>query len=158
MIDSNRRVLYKSQRSTSIKIYFGKNRRKIRHFFLSAFSKNSHLSSLRLKARSFRTIFSEIWNEAYNLSIARINFDGTFPYKGNNNKWRGVTISLRTGGQGYPTPIHTPIPTPHTNMHKKYCLTLVFHFSTRSPRTNRPTNGPIDRPMDKAFIESLACD
>ena len=24
------------------------------------------------------------------------------------NKWRRVTISLRTGGQGHPTPIHTP--------------------------------------------------
>ena len=28
------------------------------------------------------------------------------------NKWRGVTISLRTGGQGHPTPIPTPNPTP----------------------------------------------
>ena len=27
------------------------------------------------------------------------------------NKWRGVTILLRTGGQGHPTPIHTPTPT-----------------------------------------------
>ena len=28
-----------------------------------------------------------------------------------DNKWRGVTISLRMGGQGQPTPIHTQCPT-----------------------------------------------
>ena len=28
------------------------------------------------------------------------------------NKWRGFTISLRMGGQGHPTLIHTPNPTP----------------------------------------------
>ena len=31
------------------------------------------------------------------------------------NKWRGVTILLRMGGQGHPTPIHIPCPPPrHT--------------------------------------------
>ena len=30
------------------------------------------------------------------------------------------TISLRTGRQGHPTQIHTPTPTRHKNIHKKY--------------------------------------
>ena len=41
------------------------------------------------------------------------------------NKWRGVTISLRTGGQG------------------QKCT--FSHFSTRSPRTDQPTNGRTDK-------------
>ena len=62
------------------------------------------------------------------------------------NKWCGVTISLRTGGQ--PTPIHTQHPTQplfqHRHTHKKLLKRSFSHFSTRSPRTNRPTNQPTD--------------
>ena len=71
----------------------------------------------------------------------------TLRWDGYYNKWRGVTISLRTGGQGHPTPIHTPNPTPYTNIHKKYPKRSFFHFSTRSPLW---TNGPTDGRMDKA--------
>ena len=35
------------------------------------------------------------------------------------NKLRGVTISLRTGGQGRITPIHTLAHTTHTHTHKQ---------------------------------------
>ena len=65
------------------------------------------------------------------------------------NKWRGVTISLRTGGQWHPTPIHNPTPTPYTNIHKKYpecpfCQFRLDHYGrTDGPMaqwTNRPTD------------------
>ena len=50
------------------------------------------------------------------------------------NKWRGVTISLRTGGQGQPTPIHTQRPTQppfqHRHIHKKLLKRSFSHFST----------------------------
>ena len=40
------------------------------------------------------------------------------------NKWRRVTISLRTGGQGHPTLIHTPTLNPtHKHPPKKYLQT-----------------------------------
>ena len=42
--------------------------------------------------------------------------------KRHKNKWRRVTISLRTGGQGQPTPIHTQCPTnppPNTDTYTK---------------------------------------
>ena len=48
--------------------------------------------------------------------------------KERKNNWRGVTISLRTGGQGHPTPIHTPSP-PH--IHKIHLKRSLFHFLTR---------------------------
>ena len=50
------------------------------------------------------------------------------------NKWRGVTISLRTGGQGHPTPIHTPTsstPPPDKKIHKKYPKRSFFHGRTK---------------------------
>ena len=51
-------------------------------------------------------------------------------------KWRGVTVSLQMGGQGHPTPIHTPTPS-----HKH-----LDHFSTQMDRrTNRPMDGLTDK-------------
>ena len=56
-----------------------------------------------------------------------------------SNKWRRVTMSLRTGGQGYPTPIHSPTHLQPSNIHKKY---WKRSFSTRSPwRTDGRTDG-----------------
>ena len=64
----------------------------------------------------------------------------------NPNLSCGVTISLQIGGQGHPTPMHTPTPTPHTNI-QKVSKTLVFPLFD-SIITNRPTeqqtNGPTD--------------
>ena len=67
------------------------------------------------------------------------------------NKWRGVTISLRTGGQGRPTPIHTPNPRTHLNIQKKYLKRSFLHFFVRSLPTDWPTrwtDGRTDRRMD----------
>ena len=71
------------------------------------------------------------------------------------NKWRWVTISLRTGGQGHPTPSLTPTTPPNTLTHKQYQLQhqkyAFFAFSTRTwqlerdGRTNGPTNGRTDK-------------
>ena len=61
------------------------------------------------------------------------------------DKWRRVTISFRTGGQGHPTPINTT--TPGTNIHKKVSKMLVFSLFN-SITTDRQTNGPMDGPMD----------
>ena len=65
-----------------------------------------------------------------------------------------VTISLLTGGQGHPTPIHTPTPTPtQTNRSEKSLKSLFCHFSTQSPWTNRPTdqwtNGQTDQQTNR---------
>ena len=38
---------------------------------------------------------------------------------------------MRTGGQGNPTPILTPTPILHTNIHKKYLKRSIFHFTNR---------------------------
>ena len=58
------------------------------------------------------------------------------------NKWRGVTISLRTGGQGRPTPIHTLTHPQYSNIHKKYLKRSFPHFSTRWPLpTDQRTDG-----------------
>ena len=65
-----------------------------------------------------------------------------------------VTISLRTGGQGQPTPIHTQRPTQppfqHRHIHKKLLKCSFSHFSTRGHgptdgRTDQWTNGPTDQ-------------
>ena len=57
-----------------------------------------------------------------------------------NNKVRGVTISLRTGGQGHLTPIHTPNPTPYTNI-EKVSKTLIFPLFDSITSTDQPTDG-----------------
>ena len=50
------------------------------------------------------------------------------------NEWRGVTISLREGGQGHPTPIHTHNPTPYTFIYtQEVSKSLIFPLVTRSP-------------------------
>ena len=55
------------------------------------------------------------------------------------NKWRGVTISLRMGGQGHPTPIHTPCPShKHKKNHQKRSIS---YFLTR---VHRPTDQQMD--------------
>ena len=53
--------------------------------------------------------------------------------KQNKQVMRGqkLTIALRTGGQGHPTPIHILTPTPtHTNIHKKSYESFFRHFET----------------------------
>ena len=56
----------------------------------------------------------------------------------NENKWRGVTILLWTGGQRLPTPIYTSIPPPHKHT-QTVSKTLEFVFG-QSWRTNRWTD------------------
>ena len=61
------------------------------------------------------------------------------------NNWRGVTILLRTAGQGHPTSIHTPCP---THIRKNHPKGLYLHFSTC---IHWPwSNGLIDGQTDKA--------
>ena len=62
------------------------------------------------------------------------------------NKWHGVKILLWTGGQGHPTPIHTPTQVQHSNIYKNY---QKRSFSTRSPwRTDGPTDQRTDGRTD----------
>ena len=63
----------------------------------------------------------------------------------------GVTVSSRTGGQGHPSPIHTPTPTPtHTDTQK------VFKTLVSLPFNSITTDGPVDqwtnRPMDGQIL------
>ena len=70
------------------------------------------------------------------------------------NKWRGVTISLRTGGQGHPTPIHTPTHLQHSNIHKKYWKdgrtdkasyrVARLQLKSKQGQTDGPTDGPTN--------------
>ena len=75
------------------------------------------------------------------------------------NKWRRVTISLRTGGQGQPTPIHTQGPfqlvATQTNT-RKASKTLVFPLFDLCSRTNGPTDRWTDGRTDKATYR-VAC-
>ena len=78
-----------------------------------------------------------------------------FMHSSQRNKWRGATISLRTDGQGRPTPIHIPTPSlpyTHSNIRKKYLNRSFFYFSTRplpkDRRTDQRTNGRTDGPTD----------
>ena len=64
------------------------------------------------------------------------------------NKWRGITVLLRTGGQGHPTPIHTHTHPQYSNIHKKYQKRSFSHVSTRWPRTDWWTNGRMDGRTD----------
>ena len=50
-----------------------------------------------------------------------------------------VTLSLRTGGQGHPTRIHTPCP--HFPTRNKYLKHSFFYFSTRSLQTDGRRDG-----------------
>ena len=56
-----------------------------------------------------------------------------------NNKWRGFTVSLRTGGQGRPTSI--PIPN-HAQTYTK----SIWNTGFSTFRLDDP--GPMDEPMD----------
>ena len=49
----------------------------------------------------------------------------------------GVTIFLQMGGQGYPTPIHTPCP-PYQHAYPKNTKTLVFPLFDPFTRLNHP--------------------
>ena len=53
----------------------------------------------------------------------------------------GVTITLRTGGQGRPTPIHIQVPPPTPNQ-TQASKKLVFVL------TNGPMDGPANRRTD----------
>ena len=65
------------------------------------------------------------------------------------NKWRGVTILLRTGGQRHPTSIHTPCPPPTTNsLTEKTSKTLVIQFFD-SWVTDQLTDRPTDKASDR---------
>ena len=84
----------------------------------------------------------------YNIEEARVSLSYSWC-----NKWRGVTVSLRTGGQGHPTTSLTPTTTPTTLQHtdRQYQLQLhmyvFFAFSTRvwQLKRNGRTDGPTDR-------------
>ena len=67
------------------------------------------------------------------------------------NRWRGVTISLRTGGQEHTTPIYTLPHSMLTHTHKR----LDHHWPT-DQRTDGQTNGPTDQRTDKASY-IIAC-
>ena len=49
----------------------------------------------------------------YNMDVRTFELWNYDHDRNERNKWREVTISLRTGGQGHPTPIHIPS-LPHT--------------------------------------------
>ena len=61
----------------------------------------------------------------------------------NENKWHGVTISLRTGGQGHKTPVH-PNPSPTLKPTQKVSKILVFDSVTTDRRTDRRTKPLIE--------------
>ena len=70
------------------------------------------------------------------------------------NEWRGVTILLRKGGQGFTTPIHTlahPTHT-HTDNHKRSMKIARFRTFQLDHHvwTDRRMNGPMYRRTDKA--------
>ena len=71
----------------------------------------------------------------------------------NCNIRRGVTLLLRTVGQGHPTPIYTPTHLQHSNIHKKCQKRSFSHFSTQSPW---PTDQRTDRRRYKASYR-VAC-
>ena len=68
-------------------------------------------------------------------------------WKFNLNKWRRVTISLRMGGQGHPTPCLTPpqslTPLPHTHIHSITTAAAKMHVFRvfNSSVADRWTNG-----------------
>ena len=59
------------------------------------------------------------------------------------NKWRGVTISLLTGGQGHPTPSFTPTPPPNT--HNNHCSIINARFLRFQLERDRPTDQRMDK-------------
>ena len=76
------------------------------------------------------------------------------------NKWRGVTILLRMGGQGqrrphsHQTPHPTPFPTQtHT---QKASKTLIFPLFDSCSRTDRHSDTRMDQRTDKVFYR-VAC-
>ena len=72
------------------------------------------------------------------------------------NKWRVVTISLWTGGQGRPTPVCTSIPPKHPYICKMYSKTLIFPLFNSCSWSNglmdQQTNGQTDGQI-KLLIE-----
>ena len=70
---------------------------------------------------------------------------------GKRNKWQGVTISLRTGGQGHPTSIYS---LHQTHIPKNHLKRLLSHFSTHAVLTNRPTDGQT-RPLLELRVRIL---
>ena len=114
--------------------------------------------------------FSHFWSRPSSPSMALVGL----------NKWRGVTTLLRMGGQGHPTPIHTPCP---PNIHKRmkrlskggswnigwliicvgWSFVLVWDltmaknsqetrfFLRHDGRTDKRTNRWTDRRMDSPF-------
>ena len=70
------------------------------------------------------------------------------------NKWRGVTTSLRTGGQEHPTPIHTQTPPPYIlKMHLNGFLPH-FQLRARDPMTHYVSwmDGPLVGQSHLAFF------
>ena len=118
----------------------------------------------REKVSSLKPQGSSLKPQGSNSSIKAWIFEWKkWPSK--RNKWRGVTTSLRTGGQGHPTPIHTQRltqpPFQHRHIHKKLLKRSFSHFLTRAQdRTDRPTdqwsNGPTDQHTDKGSYR-VAC-
>ena len=65
---------------------------------------NDCQSDWRHNPQAFPVVGDSVWEGAREF----------WKYHSTRNKWRGVTISLRTAGQGHPTPINIPTP-PHTH-------------------------------------------
>jgi len=63
------------------------------------------------------------------------------------NKGRGVTLSLRTSGQGHKTPIPTPHAHTHTVSHNCCIMNARFHtfWLYHHGPTDRQTDGPMDQ-------------
>ena len=74
------------------------------------------------------------------------------------SKWRGVTISLRTGGQGHqPHPNHTPNPPPtHSHTNNTNWSIINTRFSRFQLERDLRTDGPTDGRTDKASYR-VAC-
>ena len=82
------------------------------------------------------------------------------------NKWSGVTLPLRTGGQGHPTPNHTPTP-PQTIKHtqkvfKNACFStfrLMLTDGLTDGRTDQRTNGLTDgQSLSKSCVSATIND
>ena len=102
----------------------------------------SHLSSFTIQEKNGRTN-----GPTQGRMDQKNNFLNLWARDRKKNKWRGLTISLWTGGQGRPTPIHTPRPIQPPSQHRhiqKASKTLVFPLFDSCLRTNGPTDRRTD--------------
>ena len=88
----------------------------------------------------------------FRLRVHSLNQEPQLPHK-EMSKWRGVTLSLWTGGEGHPTPFNTPTHPQHSNIQKDCWKRSFSHFSTRSPWQ---MDQQMDQQTDKASYR-VAC-